>query len=328
MIVSKFGGGATVSKTATKNMLKLMLNPDRQVLVLSAIGKGPNYAGDSKISDLLFGLANNIKNDQKTQDFINLIVNKYKLLCKWLNVKINITKIIKNYYKKYLITNDKNWLVSRGEYLTCYIVSKATNIKLIPAGRVVFFRDGKVDFVKTKSRLRMYLQRYKQIILPGFYGCDEHGKVFLLSRGGSDITGAIVARCLACELYENWTDTNGVYPINPELAKSRSIKKLNYSDLIVMTKYDAKVIHHDCAKLLQNTQVVLRVKNIYNLSQAGTTINSFYTGSPKYVVFCQMDKSVKVVYKTFDNKIVTTYIGKKNYKQNLIKIFNKNCSKK
>ena len=320
-IISKFGGRASCSAQAIDNIIFLSKNTDRKVLVFSAIGKSPNLGQDSKITDLLFGLAKSVKNISKTRILLQKVISKYKYLSQCLNIKTNITKTINSYYKKFLQSKDISWFVSRGEYLTSKLYATSLNIKFVPAERVIFFKDNTIDYNKTLKRLTYYRNRYNRIVVPGFYGIDNFGKIKLFERGGGDTTGAIISKVLCVDLYENWTDTDGVKPINPNIMNTDTINKLSYQDLCVMTRYDTKVIHYTCADILKDSSTKLKVGNIYNIG-GDYTIVAQDGFCQKYLVYKVLDDKVNVVTKKHNQNINSFILHNNNLKNRLINIFN------
>ncbi len=320
-IVSKFGGSASCAAQSINNIISLSKNTDRKVMVFSAIGKSPNLGQDSKVTDLLFDVVKGVKNTSKTRILLHKVINKYKYLSKCLNIKTNITKTINCYYKKFLQSKDISWFVSRGEYLTSKLYATTLNIKLVPAEWLIFFKDNTIDYNKTAKRLAHYLKKYNRIVVPGFYGKDSLGKIKLFERGGSDTTGAIISKVLGADLYENWTDTDGVKPINPSIMYTDTIKQLSYQDLCVMTRFDAKVIHYTCADILKDTNAKLKVCNIYNVDGDYTMVaQDGYC--QKFLVYKVLDDKVNVVTKKHNQNINSFIVHNNNLKNKLINIFN------
>lgn len=266
MIVCKFGGSATAREQALKNIKKLADGQERKILVFSAIGREDGE--DDKLTDLLIKLAENINNEK----IITNIENKLNKLKKILNLKINIKKLINNFLNKYKKEKDYNYLISRGEYITSYMMAKYLNYVFIPAEKLIYFRKNKINYKKIKEKLKFYLKKYKKIVIPGFYGVDENRKIILFSRGGSDVSGAIIARCSNADIYENWTDEDGIKEVNPSICLSSTIFRMPYSQLKIMTAADAKVIHEDCADILKNRGITLKVANILNINSAATYV--------------------------------------------------------
>ena len=269
MIVSKFGGSATASAQTIKNVVNISKNHNRKILVFSAIGK--EYEYDTKTTDLLFEYTKANENDKKRIEL--QVVEKFKRLKSRLNIEYNVESEWKQIFYYFKISQDKNFLVSRGEFTTSKMMAKALNMCFVPAEKFFYFKDEKIDYPKTKQALENYLKAYKRIAVPGFYGIDEKDKIVLLSRGGSDVSAAVFAKVACADKYENWTDVNGVYEKDPRLENSKQIRHMGYDQLCTLTENGAKVIHKDCAKLLKNTNISLIVRSILDPGATPTIIS-------------------------------------------------------
>ncbi len=267
MKVCKFGGRASTDIRAIKNVILLCKNKERKVIVFSAIGKA--NCKDEKLTDLIIDYTKNNNDEIK-----NKIINKFKTLCKKLKIKININYEINKIINNYKITKNAESLISKGEYLTAKLFSIKLNIKFIPAEKIIFINNNKFNFIKIKQKLNYYIKKYGQICIPGFYGINEQKEIVLFNRGGGDLTGGVVAKCLAPCIYENFTDVNGIYEENPKIKRSKLLKTLSYERLIMLTK-TCGVIQNDCAVLLNNSTVVLNVRNVYNLKSKGSFVKTY-----------------------------------------------------
>ncbi len=302
MKVCKFGGSSITTKERLKTILHLSKSKVRQVLVFSAIGVTEN---SKKLTDLLIDLAHNKNNIEKYTKNKILIIEKLKFLTKLCGVNFDVEKIINKILKKYKINNDRNYLLSRGEYVSCLILSEFLHIHLVPAEKIIFYENkNKINYLKTKNKLKTVLKKYGQIIVPGFYGIDNKNNLVLMQRGGGDLTGAIVAKCLGASVYENWTDTDGIKEINPKIMPSSTIKNLSYADLCLLTKCDANVIQHQCAETLKNTDAILLVKNINNPKGNFTKVSKNYKGKNKFVTIKKLGKISYVIAKNFNNDYI------------------------
>lgn len=288
MIVCKFGGSATANKKSVENIKKLK-NDERVVWVFSAIGK--SNKDDKKLTDLLISYTNQKADKVKIKQQIIL---KFKKLCSYTNIDIDITKTINEQCKKFEDTGDKDMFISRGEYITSQIMAKYLGLKFIPAEQVIFLKNNKIDFPKTEKTIKKLILTYKNIVVPGFYALNQteeannkKSSIKLFSRGGSDYSACILAKCLSANVCENWTDIDGIYPINPNIKKSNVLKDLSYLDLNTMAKMDATVIHKDCAKLLNGCGTILQVRNIFNLNNAGTIVSSTCRQSAEFLSYAK-----------------------------------------
>lgn len=283
MIVCKFGGSATATKQALKNVLSLK-SDDRNVWVFSAIGK--SNLTDAKLTDLLIKYTSSKSNKTKIKKQIK---QKLLMLKKYTNCKQNTNGFVDEICSVFDTNKNKFWFISRGEYITAKIMAEYLNIKFLPAEKIIFFRNNKLNLEKIEKNIKKHIIEYKNIVIPGFYGLNEHetnfallhteynstvDRIKLFSRGGSDFSASIIAKCLGANIYENWTDVDGIFETNPQIAKSNRIEKMSYTDLDIMSNFDAKVIHKDCAKLLNGTDTKLIVKNILTPQKSGTIVST------------------------------------------------------
>ena len=316
MKVCKFGGSSSVTIEALENVKILSQDKSRRVLVFSAIGKEGET--DQKLTDLLIALAQGSEDENQ---IIYLIKRKLNNLCEKINKKLKINVKIDKIIKKYNKNKDKNYLISRGEYLTTFVISKYLKIPFVPAEKIIYFKNNEIDYEKIKLKLKFYLNKYGQIIIPGFYGVDEKENVKLFSRGGSDVVGAICSKVLGGCTYENWTDVDGVKEVDPKIMNSKTILNMNYNQLAVMTGYDAKVVHKDCAAILAGSKIEMQVKNILNTNGEYTSIKD--ENKDVFFICVEKDNDCVDIIRPNGSKKVDI----KNYKSEVVKIY-KNYYKK
>lgn len=314
MIVCKFGGSATTKIEAIENIKKLSQDDRRKVFVFSALGKENNF--DKKITDILIEITQN-KNIKKNK---KILFEKFNKLKNKLNIKINAKKIINKYINEFLISKDAQCLISKGEYITSLFMAKYLNIKFIPAEKLIYFQNNKINYKKIKNKLNYFINKYNKIVTCGFYGINEFGEIELFSRGGSDITGAILSKCLGAKIYENWTDVCGVMQVNPNIIVSKQIKKMSYFDLDIMTSYDANVIHNSCVQILSNTGIALKIGNIFDISDKPTTVVDNYQ-KVKFVSYYIKDKYAYIIYYNNNFELVCQRCATNNYIAIITKIY-------
>ncbi|MBR1890708.1 MAG: hypothetical protein IJ817_03390, partial [Clostridia bacterium] len=223
MKVCKFGGSCTTTKESLENIQKIAKSKDRCVFVFSAIGK--TCFDDKKLTDLLINFYEE-KNIEKKFDIYKKIYAKTSFLSKLTENKTEVSRELKSIWK----SKDKSFVVSRGEYITTKIVSEYLKLPFVPAEKIIFFDNGKLDERKTTRKLNFFLKKHGRFCTCGFYGFDAgQKKVVLFERGGGDITGAIIAKLANAPVYENYTDVCGVKTINPKLIPdAKTIKKISY----------------------------------------------------------------------------------------------------
>lgn len=272
--VVKFGGSSLAdARQIEKARDIIMSDPDRRYIVVSAAGKRHN--DDDKMTDLFIN-CHEIKDDEiKRKTIEDKIRTRYIELVKDLDVDFDVEKEL-----DYIFEKDKNethvdFIASRGEYLSAKIISKYLNaVFLDMAGVIIFGKDRKIDYDTSYANIRTAIEKvendYKdesvRIIIPGFYGSTEDDDVVTFSRGGSDITGAVVARALNADIYENWTDVSGVMFADPRMApNAKPIEYITYTELRELSYMGANVLHE---------------ATVYPVSKVGIPINILNTNSP------------------------------------------------
>lgn len=264
-IVLKFGG---TSLATAKNFLKvkeIIEKENPRFVVVSAPGK--RFKEDEKLTDILIDVyklkeekGNYIK---RFCDFENRIIE----IAKELNVFDYIKKDLYN-IRKNLKNSEKDYIISRGEYLSMLIMSKLLNYEYIDAKDFIKFKDNKLlekNFLLNKTKKNV------PYIVPGFYG-EEEGKIKVFSRGGSDITGAIVSKLINAKVYKNYTDVDGVFQFDPKYKKGKIIKNLSYKEIRSLSYFGASVIHEDTSHYLEKNNIKLVIKNTFNEMETGTKI--------------------------------------------------------
>lgn len=306
MKVCKFGGSSLASTKSLRNIKKLCKGKNsRRIFVFSAIGKNKGY--DEKLTDLLINFFNE-KNSLLKKKIYNKILHKFSKLTRQTGSKTFSKQEIHSALFSY---KSVDFILSRGEYFTTKIMAEYLNIKFVPAEKVMFFENDKINYAKSKKALWRYLKKYDKIAIPGFYGIDENKNIKLFSRGGGDVSGAIISKILNAKMYENWTDVCGIKEINPKICSSPTIKKLSYENLQLMTSLDAKVLHKDVALVLSGTKTKTQVGSI------------FYPTNEKTVISNKNCSNVKFISYKKENENYTIYIsnnGKLQVIQNVSQI--------
>ena len=302
--VVKFGG-SSVAKIENIMCCKNIIfsKKSRKIIVVSAFGK--QTENDEKLTNLFIDCVqaklkyNNFENEYKK------IEEKIKTMCQMLEIKYTYKRVLKKIKKQFITNNDVDFFVSRGEYITAKILAKYFCLPFIDAKNIIFFKNKKPDYIAIKNVLNKIILKHKKIIVPGFYAV-ENNKIFLFSRGGSDISGAILAKAINAKIYENFTDVNGILPINPNVVENNiPIKKLDIKKLAFFTKCDATVVHQDCAKILENSNTTLKIKSTLLNGKGGTKIIKSPT---KNNFICKMSKGDNVnVYINYKSQIHKNY---------------------
>lgn len=266
---------------------------DRRYVVVSAPGK--RYGGDIKITDLLYETASDVQSTGRTGEAFEKVKSRFASIVHELNLDMNIEEILNDTQAEIVSENSADFAASRGEYLAGRIMAALLNVPFIDARDVIKFdAAGKLD-EKSYDLLRTRLKGKKRAVVSGFYGEDVSGKVKTFSRGGSDISGAIVARAAGADLYENWTDVNGFLACDPRIVPNPAqIKILSYKELRELSYMGANVLHSESIFPVREAEIPIRIKNTFRPDDEGTDI----VPTSKY---------------RFGGNAVTGIAGKKNF---------------
>ena len=282
--IAKFGG-SSLSNYHQWEKVKNIVDKDEsiKVVVVSAIGK--DKLNTSKLTDLLILLNTHIELGIDFETLFKEIHSKFKEICISLNLQLDIDVELETFRKKLSTSLSKDFIVSRGEFFTAKMMSEYLGYTFIDSSACVFLNlNGEVDYDKTNQKIQELLQNNSCIILPGFYGSTPSGKIRLFSRGGSDLTGSIVANALNVNLYENWTDVDGLFVANPNIIKNPEvIKNITYRELRELSYRGANVIHEGTIIPLVHKDIPIQIKNTDNLEAEGTTISSEFQSNGSYM---------------------------------------------
>lgn len=274
----KFGGSSLADGSHFKMVRDIiMADPDRKAVVVSAPGK--RRSGDNKVTDLLYLCYAHIKYGVDYMDVLNIIKDRYVSIITDLELDFDIDAVFDK-----IVGNLKNgageeYLVSRGEAVCAEIMSAYLGYDFIDAfGNVYFKYDGSIDTERTYRELKhSYDQTSGRVVVPGFYGTMPDGNIALMSRGGSDITGALVAAALDADLYENWTDVPGILMADPNIVKETyPIPRITYDELRELTYMGAKVLHEASVFPVRDKKITLNIRDTNDPDNPGTLINESF----------------------------------------------------
>jgi len=291
--VVKFGGSSLADSNQFKKV-KAIIEADssRSIVVVSALGKRNKQ--DHKITDLLYLTGAHLKYGVDVDQVFDIVKERYFEVKNDLNLDVYLEQEFKQIEDKFSKNIDEEYLVSRGEYLAAKLMASFLGYTFVDAKDLIFFDyDEKINENKTYEALQLILKTTKKIVVPGFYGAYPDGKIHLLSRGGSDVTGSILAKASSATIYENWTDVSGFLVTDPRIVSNpKQIKEISYEELRELSYMGANVLHEDTIFPVQELDIPINVKNTNCPLDPGTII----TSNPK-------DKS----------QIITGIAGKKDY---------------
>lgn len=292
MKICKFGGSSVKDAEQIKKVTQIVKSDkERKVIVVSAPGRDEKY--DQKITDHLLNFATNGEsfseqkiNIDKNQSY-TAIIDKFEKLCDDLSIKKDlILKDLKNDLKNIVEEGAKKeaYCLSRGEHHNAkvifeYMKSQGMNIELMFPEKFGFtlseeFRDGKVlPEAHENIQKNFHPDREKIYLVPGFYGVTKNKEIAVMSRGGSDLTGGELAYALDADLYENWTDTNGVYEVDPRVInESNVIPRLTFKELRLLSSKGFNVFHFNAMLNCKKSKIPINIRNTNNPDHDGTMI--------------------------------------------------------
>lgn len=271
--VVKFGGSSLADAEHFKKVASIIkADPSRRYVIPSAPGK--RFSDDNKVTDMLYECYDCVINDRDYSEVLGKIKDRYNLIIRGLELDLSLDKEFAAIESVLSNRVSCDYVASRGEYLNGLILAAYLGFDFIDAADVIFFgADGALDSEKTNTIMGERLSRHDYAVIPGFYGraCDGSTKTF--SRGGSDITGSIVARAAEADLYENWTDVSGVMMVDPRIVKNpKIISVITYSELRELAYMGATVLHEDAIFPVRLTGIPINIKNTNCPEDEGTMI--------------------------------------------------------
>jgi aspartate kinase len=276
MKVAKFGGSSLADNTQFEKVKAIIArDPSRQIIVVSALGK--RQAKDDKITDMLYLLHAHYAHGIDYQEFLQVIQKRYQDVADSLGLSTDVGDAFSKIAERMADgTATLDYLVSRGEYLTAMLMADYLGYTFVDAQAVIRFRyNGEIDYPMTQGALEGILSEASAIVVPGFYGVYPNGIVKLMSRGGSDITGAILARVAGAEVYENWTDVSGILMADPRIvSKPQTIARISYRELREMSYLGASVIHEEAVFPAQAVGIPIHIRNTNDPKAFGTLIHN------------------------------------------------------
>lgn len=272
--VVKFGGSSLASAGQYKKVKEIIsLDPARKVVVVSAAGK--RFKEDHKITDLLYLSDAHIKYGVEVCSIFDMIAERYVEIKTELGLSVDIEKYLDEIREKLSDGVSQDYLVSRGEYLSAILMADYLGYRFVDAAEwVTFGYDGEIDTEVSYEKLRK-ISVGGGIVIPGFYGVLPNGDVKVMTRGGSDITGALAAAAFGANVYENWTDVPGVLMADPRIVKDPlPIKSITYDELRELSYMGAQVLHEATVYPVKDCNIPINIKDTNNPELPGTMILS------------------------------------------------------
>ena len=271
--VVKFGGSSLAGAEQFKQVKSIIeADPARMCVVVSAAGK--RSKNDNKITDLLYLTHAHLNYGVSHEDIFSMIEQRYYEIRDELGLKFDLEAEFARLRSELNKDISVDYLVSRGEYLTARLMSEYLGYGFIDAADCVAFSyDGQIDFEKTYAAIAERAVHSPKFVMPGFYGALPNGRIRVMTRGGSDITGAIVANALDADVYENWTDVSGILMADPKVVKNpKPIEYVTYQELRELSYMGASVLHEESILPVKEKNIPLNIRNTNRPEDAGTMI--------------------------------------------------------
>ena len=273
--VVKFGGSSLADANQFRKVAAIVRSdPSRRYVVASAPGK--RYSADVKVTDMLYKCYEMVRNHENIDEYYQQICDRYNGIIADLGLNFDISGELEYIKNAILHYSGRDFAASRGEYLNSLILAKFLGFGFIDAESVIFFREnGVFDAEATNEEMKRELAKYEYAVIPGFYGVMPNGTIKTFSRGGSDITGSIVARAAEADIYENWTDVSGCLMADPRILKNPlPIKTITYRELRELSYMGASVLHEDAIFPVRYAGIPINIRNTNEPEAPGTMIVS------------------------------------------------------
>lgn len=270
---AKFGGSSVASAEQFRKVKGIInADPSRRIVISSAAGK--RSGSDHKLTDLLYLCHAHLTYGVGCEDILDTIESRFVEIRDALTLSYDVEKDFEALRAGLNKDTPVDFLVSRGEYFTSRLLAEYLGYEFIDAFDCIFFGfDGQIDTARTYSAIKAALDKYERILIPGFYGRSPTGRVKVMSRGGSDISGALAAAASDSDVYENWTDVSGILMADPKIVSDpRPIAHLTYGELRELAFMGASVLHEESILPVKEKGISLNIRNTNSPDEPGTMI--------------------------------------------------------
>lgn len=269
----KFGGSSLADAAQFRRVGEIVrADSARRYVIASAPGK--RTPDDIKVTDMLYRCYEMARAREDITDYFAKIAERYNAIIRDLGLNYDIAGELAYICDGINHHTGRDFAASRGEYLSSLILAKYLKYDFIDAESVIFFQEnGSFDAEKTREELRKELKKHERAVIPGFYGVMPNGTIRTFSRGGSDITGSIVAEAAEAELYENWTDVSGCLMADPRIVENpRPIRTVTYRELRELSYMGASVLHEEAIFPVHAAGIPINIRNTNDADAPGTMI--------------------------------------------------------
>ena len=271
--VCKFGGTSMADAKAMTQAKKIIeSDASRRFVVVSAPGK--RFKEDIKITDMLYKCNKEVLECGSCEKSFSLIRARFIEIVKDLGIDLEIEEILNETQQAIEQNKSADFAASRGEYLSARIFAAFLGVEFVDCAEMVRFdRHGRLNDDYTDDKVASRLANVERAVIPGFYGKNFQGEIKTFSRGGSDITGSIIARGVKADLYENWTDVSGFLVCDPRIVpEAKAIKQITYKEVRELSYMGASVLHAEAITPVMKRRIPINIKNTFKPEDKGTMI--------------------------------------------------------
>ena len=318
--VVKFGGSSLANAEQFRKVGDIIRSEEgRRYVVPSAPGK--RFSGDTKVTDLLYACYDRAAQGKEFGGIFQEIKERYYEIIRGLDLKLSLEEEFAQIEADFRAQAGTDYAASRGEFLNGKIMAAYLGYEFVDAASVIRFdKNGNFDGEKTDRLLGKRLSKCERAVIPGFYGAKEDGTVQTFSRGGSDVTGSLVARAVHADIYENWTDVSGFLVTDPRIVENPAvIETITYRELRELSYMGATVLHEEAIFPVRKEGIPINIRNTNRPQDKGTFIVESTCRKPRYVItgiagkkgFCSIniEKSMMNSEVGFGRKILQVFQG-------------------
>lgn len=273
--VAKFGG-SSVADALQIGKIKNIIEKDPAIHYVVVSAPGKRFSDDSKVTDLLYLCKAHIEHNLPYQQIFQVICDRFMAVEVNLGVNVGLKEEFEEIRKNLEAGASADYIASRGEHLNAMLIAAYLGFDFVDSSRIVRF-DEKGRFMEdlTNKEIAEELKLHERAVIPGFYGAKVDGTIKTFSRGGSDITGALVARAVGADVYENWTDVSGFLMADPRIVKDpKPISTVSYKELRELSYMGASVLHEDAIYPARIANIPINIRNTNEPENPGTMITS------------------------------------------------------
>lgn len=316
--VAKFGGSSVadgIQLTKTKQIIDA--DPNRRYIVVSAPGK--RFDGDNKITDLLYLCKTHMEHNLPYDQIFQVVADRFMAVEINLGIQVDLLRCFDEIKENLKKNPSAEYIASRGEYLSAVLTAAFLGFDFVDTAGLILFDDkGRLMMEETDKALAAELAKHEKAVLPGFYGSTLAGEIKTFSRGGSDVTGALVARAVKAETYENWTDVSGFLMADPRIVTNpKPIHNISYKELRELSYMGASVLHEDAVFPARMADIPINIRNTNDPDDPGTIISEYTPDETEQIITGIAGNKDFTVIAIYKNMLAT----EKGFIRKLLSIF-------